>query len=81
MLLIACIHAPIVVGNTFSAHPLRLLTAQANIEATIWTQETSYLEDTAASGGNILKVSHARQSVLCPMVFHSATHADPRLLA
>lgn len=29
---------------------------QANIEATIWAQESSYLEETAASGGNIIKV-------------------------
>jgi hypothetical protein len=27
----------------------------ANIEATIWAQESSYLEETAASGGNIIK--------------------------
>ncbi|BEI83888.1 hypothetical protein CcaverHIS002_0404920 [Cutaneotrichosporon cavernicola] len=27
----------------------------ASIEATIWAQETSYLEDTATSGGNIIK--------------------------
>ncbi|KLT38425.1 hypothetical protein CC85DRAFT_253033 [Cutaneotrichosporon oleaginosum] len=28
----------------------------ATIEATIWAQEASYLEETAASGGNIIKV-------------------------
>lgn len=29
---------------------------QANVEATIWANEVSYLEDTTASGGNIIKV-------------------------
>ncbi|RSH78270.1 uncharacterized protein EHS24_002735 [Apiotrichum porosum] len=27
----------------------------ANVEATIWANEVSYLEDTTASGGNIIK--------------------------